>query len=149
MMGGGTGAGAHMWNIVEIDGQYYLADITNSESGTAGYDGSLFLVGTTPDDTVGTTYTFYNENGQATTFVYDEDTLDLWGTDGAPSGILILSESNYPVEEEPEEPSETEPAEGMTQAEAAEFRRLLQIAAHNLGVCMPHFPKQKQEVTDP
>ena len=33
-MDGGTGAGAHMWNIVEQDGRYYLADITNSDDGT-------------------------------------------------------------------------------------------------------------------
>ena len=39
--------------------------------------------------------------------------------------------------------------EGMTKSETAEFRRLLQIAAGNLGVCMPHFPKRKKEVTDP
>ena len=45
--------------------------------------------------------------------------------------------------------AETKLTEGMTEAEIAEFRRLLQIAAHNLGVCMPHFPKQKKEVTDP
>ena len=39
------GGGGHMWNIVTLNGANYLADVTNSDSGTAGYDGSLFLNG--------------------------------------------------------------------------------------------------------
>ena len=31
-MGGATGAGNHMWNLVTIDGDSYLADITNSDT---------------------------------------------------------------------------------------------------------------------
>ena len=42
-MDGGTGAGAHMWNIVEQDGRYYIADITNSDTDSAGENGELFL----------------------------------------------------------------------------------------------------------
>jgi len=38
--------------------------------------------------------------------------------------------------------------DGMTEAEIAEFRRLLQMAAHNLGVCTPHITKQKKEESD-
>lgn len=45
--------------------------------------------------------------------------------------------------------TEAKLTEGMTEEEISEFRRLLQIAASNLGVCMPHFPKRKKEVTDP
>lgn len=33
----------HMWNIVIIDGQKYIADITNSDEDSVGDDGSLFL----------------------------------------------------------------------------------------------------------
>lgn len=43
IMSGGTGAGPHMWNIVANNGKYYLADITNSDEGTVGAGGGLFL----------------------------------------------------------------------------------------------------------
>lgn len=42
-MGGGTGAGDHMWNIVTLDGTNYLVDVTNTDDGTIGEDGSLFM----------------------------------------------------------------------------------------------------------
>ena len=43
-MGGGTGAGGHMWNIVTLaDGRNYIADITNSDEGTIGSRGQVFL----------------------------------------------------------------------------------------------------------
>ncbi|MBE6001546.1 MAG: hypothetical protein E7239_09210 [Sarcina sp.] len=46
MFGGGTGAGPHKWNIVHMDdGFNYLADVTNSDEGTVGWDGRLFLKG--------------------------------------------------------------------------------------------------------
>ncbi len=110
-----VGEGDHMWNIVEIEGEHYLADITNSDEGTVGSDGSLFLVGGTPDSTG--VYTFATKGTSTAGFAYDSDTKSLWGD----SGILTLAESNYepPVEEEPEEPDVTEPAEGMTQDEFA------------------------------
>ena len=44
MMGGGTGAGRHMWNIVTMeDGKNYLVDITNCDTGTVGAPDALFL----------------------------------------------------------------------------------------------------------
>jgi len=44
MMVGGTGAGAHMWNIVRMpDGVSYLVDVTNCDSGTIGEPDQLFL----------------------------------------------------------------------------------------------------------
>ena len=43
IMNGGTGEGPHMWNIVANNGKYYMADITNSDEGTVGEDGGLFL----------------------------------------------------------------------------------------------------------
>lgn len=45
IMSGGTGAGAHMWNIVTIGNANYLADITNCDDGTIGYPDELFLCG--------------------------------------------------------------------------------------------------------
>lgn len=109
-----VGVGDHMWNIVEIDDNCYLADITNSDQGSAGENGSLFLVGGTADSNG--VYTFSTlAQGGSSSFAYDEDTLDLWGD----SGILTLSATNYepPVEEEPEPPAETEPDDEMTQAD--------------------------------
>lgn len=42
-MSGGTGAGSHMWNIVTLEGENYLVDVTNSDSGSVGQNGGLFL----------------------------------------------------------------------------------------------------------
>ena len=36
-----------MWNIVKLDGNNYLVDVTNSDAGTVGADGGLFLAGGT------------------------------------------------------------------------------------------------------
>jgi len=41
------GGGGHMWNIVTMeDGKHYLVDVTNSDDGSIGRDGELFLTGT-------------------------------------------------------------------------------------------------------
>jgi len=110
-----VGIGDHMWNIVDIEGSHYLADITNCDEDTVGDDGSLFLVGGTPDSTG--VYTFDTKGTSTAGFAYDADTKSLWGD----SGILTLAENNYepPVEEEPEVPDESEPSDEMTQAEFA------------------------------
>ena len=48
VMSGGTGAGAHMWNIVHMDnGKNYLVDVTNCDDGSAGAPDKLFLAGAT------------------------------------------------------------------------------------------------------
>ncbi len=43
-MSGGTGGGDHMWNVLYLDGVNYLIDVTNSDSGTVGQSGGLFMV---------------------------------------------------------------------------------------------------------
>ena len=86
-MTGGTGAGAHMWNIVTLDGKNYLVDVTNSDEGTVGADGSLFLAGTS--GSVENGYTF-EVNGQGVSYTYDGDTKALYG-----SGILSLADMGY------------------------------------------------------
>ena len=45
--------------------------------------------------------------------------------------------------------TEAKLVEHMTDAEAAEFRRLLQIAANNMGVCMPCHNHNKKEESTP
>ena len=46
-MSTGTSTGFHMWNMVNIDGANYMADLTNCDSGNVGYPNQLFLVGYT------------------------------------------------------------------------------------------------------
>lgn len=83
-----SGSGGHMWNIVTLEGNNYLVDVTNSDAGTVGYyDSSLFLAGTTKGS-ADTSYTF-----KAVSFAYDDNTKALWGTDG--SSFLTLASSNY------------------------------------------------------
>lgn len=91
-MSGGTGAGAHMWNIVTMDdGKNYIVDVTNCDEGTIGADAQLFLAGTAGSITSG--YTFAVESGTTVGYVYDEDTKELYGTDS--SSILNLTSSKY------------------------------------------------------
>ena len=42
-MQGGTGEGAHMWNVVKINGGTLMVDVTNCDEGTAGAPDKLFL----------------------------------------------------------------------------------------------------------
>ena len=75
--------GGHMWNIVTIDGEPYLADLTNSDDDSIGENGGLFLVGGEKD--ASGNYTF-SVGGANTTYVYDQKTRNLWGSD-----VLTLS----------------------------------------------------------
>ncbi len=86
-MGGGTGAGPHMWNIVTLEGQNYLVDVTNSDTGTAGQNGELFLAGTTGSVAGG--YTF-QAGGLNVSYEYDPEMVALYG-----NTILTLASSNY------------------------------------------------------
>ena len=68
-MDGGTGAGAHTWNIVSINGKCSLVDVTNSDEGTIGQNGHLFLA--SPTASSGET-TYSIEIGSAKiTYTYD------------------------------------------------------------------------------
>lgn len=87
-MDGGTGAGAHMWNIVAVGGRNYLVDVTNSDSDAIGHKGELFLAGA--KGSVGEGYRFQID-GQTVSFVYDPDeTISLYG-----ASILTLEEDSY------------------------------------------------------
>jgi len=89
-MTGGTGAGGHKWNIVRMEnGLNYMADITNSDAGSIGSDGTLFLAGMEgsvdgyyykvypgePEQTI--KYTYYDEMHD----IYSEEELTLSLTD--------------------------------------------------------------------
>ncbi|MBR2571759.1 MAG: hypothetical protein IKE30_06470, partial [Clostridia bacterium] len=89
VMSGGTGAGDHMWNVVTLpDGRNYLADVTNSDSDSAGYDGSLFLKPYTSRSSSGT-YSFRCP-GKTIRYSYDSDTLRLYS-----ESELEISDSEY------------------------------------------------------
>lgn len=85
-MDGGTGAGAHMWNIVSIGGVNYLTDITNCDSGTTGAPDQLFLCGA--EGSVDASYAAATTNGTVT-YVYDKETLALYDKE------LDLSATKY------------------------------------------------------
>ncbi len=84
-MSGGTGAGDHMWNIVTLDGCNYLVDVTNSDTGTIGQNGGLFLSlpsnsGATDEYGYGVysdTYTF-TAGSSNVVYTYDGYTIDLY-----------------------------------------------------------------------
>lgn len=85
-MDGGTGEGAHMWNIVSIGGANYLTDITNCDSGTTGAPDQLFLCGA--EGSVDASYAAATTGG-AVTYVYDKNTKDIYDQE------LVLSATRY------------------------------------------------------
>ena len=82
---GMMGSEPHMWNIVKLDGVSYLVDVTNSDTGTAGANGGLFLNNTPAEGSVETGYTFVvsGQDGysQGIHYAYDQDTISFWGED--------------------------------------------------------------------
>ena len=90
-MAGGTGSGGHMWNVVTLGGLRYLADITNSDSGSAGQNGELFLAGYNTYSANENKYT-YLAGTQTITYIYDDSTL----TNFAQDSHAELNVSNTP-----------------------------------------------------
>ncbi len=96
-MDGGTGAGGHMWNVVTMeDGCNYIVDVTNSDEGSIGQDGGLFLSGLFGSVENGYIATF---DETEVTFVYDAETQAIWGTDA--DSILQLSAEDYTFSYQP------------------------------------------------
>ena len=83
---GDMNGGGHMWNIVTLEGNNYLVDVTNSDTGMVGQNGGMFLAGTPGSISQG--YTFLGVY-----YEYDDNTKNLWGT-GADS-ILTLAKADY------------------------------------------------------
>ena len=81
-LSGGTGAGGHMWNLVALDGTdgSYLVDVTNSDAGTVGEDGGLFLA--SGADATGSASAGYvlTLSSMQVGYAYDSDTLGLYGS---------------------------------------------------------------------
>ena len=83
-MSGGTGAGGHMWNVVQLENKNLLVDVTNCDSGAIGADTKLFLVAVAGTDS-GRTHTF-TINSTNVVYTYDESQKDLFC-----SGYLALT----------------------------------------------------------
>ena len=90
-MGGGTGAGPHMWNIVTMDdGLNYLVDVTNCDDGSVGQGGRLFLTGT--EGSVDQGYIFEIDDDNYVSYTYKQETIDLYT-----ESILSLASEDYTV----------------------------------------------------
>lgn len=105
---GGTGESArHMWNIVTLEGKNYLVDVTNSDSGSVGQDGGLFL--SAPDEGSWDQWYRFLIGGQTISFDYDFDTESLYD-----SSILTLASSDYTPPAEVTNLTATATYNGMT-----------------------------------
>lgn len=90
-MQGATGAGNHMWNVVTMDDELdYIADITNSDDGSIGVSGGLFLSGADSGN-LNTGYSFNLSN--VVTYRYDSSTTSIWGTDS--TSVLNIEFIDY------------------------------------------------------
>lgn len=87
-MSGGTGAGLHMWNIVRLEGKSYLVDVTNSDAGSIGAGGGLFLAGTKELDNGG--YVFRPVEDRTVTYQYNREMSAIWGDQ-----VLTLEAESY------------------------------------------------------
>lgn len=103
MYAGGSG-GAHMWNVVNIGGANYLVDVTNSDEGSIGQAGDLFLAGSGNERSSVFTFSYSDGStrnirlygyrfsaglsGTKVDYYYDYDLI--WGDD-----VLTLAEDDY------------------------------------------------------
>ena len=99
-MGGGTGEGRHMWNIVSKNGLNYLVDVTNCDGNSVGNPDKLFMqllhgnageAGSFTYDGDTQTYTARIDSRNQVTYRYDADTTALY-----PESILTLSAEGDP-----------------------------------------------------
>ena len=91
-MSGGTGDGAHMWNLVSMgSGANYLADITNCDEGSVGYPDELFMAGSgRPYSDNGLSGYIFSANGSDIVYAYDGDMAGLYT-----EAELTVSETAY------------------------------------------------------
>ena len=98
---GGTGAGAHMWNVVTLNGNNYLVDVTNCDTGSIGEPNKLFLKGRGGIQAATNIYEIAGKWGSGSTtitFKYDNDTKILNSPFNNPNNIdarLGLAASDY------------------------------------------------------
>lgn len=79
IMSSSTGSGPHMWNTVRMnDGLNYIVDVTNSDSGTIGQNGELFLQRAT-SGSVSEGYNFQIDSSNIITYTYNSSVIDDFG----------------------------------------------------------------------
>lgn len=76
-MSNGTGAGEHMWNLVQMDEETLLVDLTNCDDGSIGWPDGLFLVSGSASNG-GWTYTV-PLSGRSAVYTYDSATVTAYG----------------------------------------------------------------------
>ena len=93
IMGHGSDAGLHMWNILHMDDEEnYIADLTNSDSGMVGSRGGLFISPAMSGGSVSAGYS-YDVNGDGKddlAYAYDDETLSIFS-----ESELTMSEQAY------------------------------------------------------
>lgn len=86
---GTMNGGNHMWNVVQMgDGEHYLVDVTNCDSGAVGAPDKLLLAGGSSRDG-GRTHTI-STGAYTVSYAYREEQKDLYA-----EGYLALSPSSY------------------------------------------------------
>ncbi len=88
----GNPANGHMWNVLEINGRNYIADITNIDEGSIGYNHEefLFLNGIKSVDPEGISYNFKINALNSISYTYSAVEENMHG-----EGYLVLSENSY------------------------------------------------------
>lgn len=87
-MSGGSGAGLHMWNLVQMENEEnYLVDVTNCDSGTIGSPDKLFMA-SGPSGSWNN-YSFRIGTRQIA-YAYDADTIAAF-----PQSALTVSDASY------------------------------------------------------
>ncbi len=104
VMGYGSDAGLHMWNILHMDDEEnYIADLTNSDSGMVGSRGGLFISPAMSGGSVSAGYS-YDVNGDGKedlAYTYDDETLSIFSeseltmSDQAYTGAHSLENVSY------------------------------------------------------
>ncbi len=84
--------GAHMWNIVTLEGKNYLVDVTNCDGDSVGAPDKLFLAGASGSVDSGYICNFTNRYGTSSSirYIYDPEEKALFGEE-----ILTLSSEGY------------------------------------------------------
>lgn len=98
IMSGGTGAGAHMWNIVTIGNANYLADITNCDDGTIGYPDELFLCGVSGSRDAYAAHGVSYEYDSTTQTIFTEEERTLSSTPFDPASVKDVAKIRAFVE---------------------------------------------------
>lgn len=93
-------SGPHMWNIVTLKGKNYMVDVTNSDAGSIGVNGELFLTAPT-SGSPRNGYTFAITEEDSIFYEYDKGRVDAQGNREMDmfamlgEEVLTLAESSY------------------------------------------------------